>query len=185
MRGREGGLSKIEINVKGLFATPVAAIMIPDAEARNEELEAISLRRRDEHPSIGASNLGGWHSTRDFLGWGGPRAIEVMAMAQSAVTLMTADRDGNSIRPNWTSEAWANVSGPGDSNSCHNHPGSFWSGAYYVNDGGCATDETLSGEFEMLDPRGSTPMMHAPNLKFSGVGALSGAAPKRSARGPG
>ena len=106
-------------------------------------------------------------------------------MAQSAVTQMTADRDGNSIRPNWTSEAWANVSGPGDSNSCHNHPGSFWSGAYYVNDGGCATDETLSGEFEMLDPRGSTPMMHAPNLKFSGVGALSGAAPKRSARGPG
>ena len=166
-------MSKIEIKVKGLFATPVAAIMTPDAQARNAELEAIILRRRDAHPSIGASNLGGWHSSRDFPGWGGPRAGEVMAMAQSAVTQMTADRSGASIRPNWTSEAWANVSGPGDSNSCHYHPGSFWSGAYYVNDGGCAEDESLGGEFEMFDPRGPAPMMHAPNLKFSAEGGLS------------
>ena len=50
--------------------------------------------------------------------------------------------------------AWANVNGPGDANICHYHPGAFWSGAYYVEDGGCATDPTLGGEFEMLDPRG-------------------------------
>ena len=29
------------------------------------------------------------------------------------------------------------------------------------------------GEFEMMDPRGAAPMMHAPMLKFSGDGGLS------------
>ena len=54
-------MSGIEIQVKGLFATPVAAVILPDAEARNAELQEIILRRRAEHPSIGASNKGRWH----------------------------------------------------------------------------------------------------------------------------
>ena len=166
-------MSKIEIKIKGLFATPVAAIMLPDAEARNAELESIVLEHRATHPTIGASNNGGWHSERDLQTWGGPRAAEVLAMAQSAATQLTANRNGDIISPKWTTEAWANVNGPGDSNACHYHPGSFWSGSYYVNDGGCAGDATLGGEFEMLDPRGPAPMMHAPTLKFSGAEGLS------------
>jgi hypothetical protein len=31
----------------------------------------------------------------------------------------------------------------------------------------------LGGEFEMMDPRGAAPMMHAPMLKFAGEGGLS------------
>ena len=31
-------MSRIDIEVKGLFATPVAAVVLPDAEARNAEL---------------------------------------------------------------------------------------------------------------------------------------------------
>ena len=160
--------TKIDIQVRGLFATPVAAIMLPDAEARNAELEAAILARRDSHPGVAASNNGGWHSARDFAVWGGPRATEVLAFARSAATQLTAGRDGAKVDPEWTMEAWANVNGPGDSNACHYHPGSFWSGAYYVNDGGCAADPALGGEFEMLDPRGPAPMMHAPSLKFAG-----------------
>ena len=159
---------KIDIQVKGLFATPVAAIMLPDAEARNSELEATILAQRARNPGVTASNNGGWHSARDFSVWGGLRAAEVLAFARSAATQLTARRDGRKIDPDWTVEAWANVNGPGDSNACHYHPGSFWSGAYYVNDGGCAADPSLGGEFEMLDPRGPAPMMQAPSLKFAG-----------------
>ena len=156
------------VEVRGLFATPVAALMLPDAEARNAELEEIILRRRAEHGSIGASNIGGWHSSRDLAQWGGKRIEEVLTVARSVVTQMTSDRDGKSVRPNWLVEAWANVNAAGDSNSCHYHPGSFWSGSYYVRDGGCADDPSLGGEFEMFDPRGPAPMMHAPSLKFAG-----------------
>jgi hypothetical protein len=63
-------MSRIKIEMKGLFATPVAAVVLPDAEARNAKLQEIILRRRAEYPSIGASNMGGWHSTRDFAEWG-------------------------------------------------------------------------------------------------------------------
>jgi len=162
-----------EVQVRGLFATPVAALLLPDAEARNAELEEIILRRRAEQSSIGASNIGGWHSSRDLASWGGRRVEEVPAIARSIVTQMTSDRDGRAVKPEWTVEAWANVNGSGDSNSCHYHPGSFWSGSYYVRDGGCADDPSCGGEFEMFDPRGPAPMMHAPSLKFGGEDGLS------------
>ena len=88
-------MSGIEIQVKGLFATPVAAVVLPDSEARNAELQEIILRRRAEHPSIGASNMGGWHSTRDFAEWGGERAQEVLAFGRELATKLTANRDGH------------------------------------------------------------------------------------------
>jgi uncharacterized protein (TIGR02466 family) len=166
-------MSRIEIQVKGLFATPVAAVLLPDAAARNAELAEIILRRRTEFPTLGASNIGGWHSTRDFAAWGGQRAEELLAFARSAVTQLTTDREGRAVRPDWNVEAWANVNAGGDSNSCHYHPGSFWSGSYYVADGGCADDPSLGGEFELFDPRGPAPMMHAPVLKYGGEDGLS------------
>ncbi len=166
-------MSRIEIQVKGLFATPVAAVLLPDAEARNAELADIILRRRTDFPTVGASNIGGSHSTRDFAAWGGKRAEELLAFARSTVTQLTSDREGRAVRPDWNVEAWANVNGPGNSNSCHYHPGSFWSGSYYVADGGCADDPSLGGEFEIFDPRGPAPMMHAPALKYGGEDGLS------------
>jgi hypothetical protein len=87
-------MSQIEIQVKGLFATPVAAVILPDAEARNAELQEIILRRRAEHQTIGASNMGGWHSTRDFAEWGGKRTEEVLAFGRDLATKLTADREG-------------------------------------------------------------------------------------------
>src|ERR1700685_589583 len=125
-------MSRIDIEVKGLFATPVAAVVLPDAEARNAELQEVILRRRAENPSIGASNMGGWHSTRDLAAWGGKRAGEVLALGRDVATSLPSDGEARSLRPEGTAEAWAKASGPGDSNSCPYHPGSFWSGTYYV-----------------------------------------------------
>jgi uncharacterized protein (TIGR02466 family) len=161
-------MSRLDIAVKGLFATPVAAIELPGAAARNAALQAAILKRRDASASIQASNAGGWHSDRAIAEWGGPEIAEILAIAQSAATQLSADRDGKPVRPAWKVQAWANVNGPGDSNICHYHPGSVWSGTYYVADGGCATDHSLGGEFEMLDPRGPGPGMYAPALKFAG-----------------
>lgn len=166
-------MARIEINIRGLFATPVAAVELPDAEARNAELRRLILARRDATPSVQASNAGGWHSDRALQDWGGPRMGEILAAARQVANRMTADRNGQAVTPNWTTQAWANVNGPGDANICHYHPGSFWSGTYYVDDGGCATDAALGGEFEMIDPRGPGPGMYAPALKFAGEDGAS------------
>ena len=170
-------MPRLDINVRGLFATPVAAVLLPDAAARNAELRDIILKRREQTPSVLASNAGGWHSDRDIAEWGGPRITEVLTLGKQVAGQLTADRSGERIQPAWRLQAWANVNGPGDGNICHYHPGAYWSGTYYVDDGGCAEDPSLGGEFEMLDPRGSGPGMYAPALRFAGEdGASAGSA---------
>ena len=166
-------MPRLNIAMRGIFATPVAAVELPDAEARNRELSEIILRRRAETASIQASNAGGWHSDREIAQWGGPRAAEVLDLARQVANQLTADRQGRKISPKWSLQAWANVNGPGDGNISHYHPGSFWSGTYYVEDGGCAGDPALGGEFEMLDPRGPGPGMYAPGLRFAGEDGAS------------
>jgi uncharacterized protein (TIGR02466 family) len=161
-------MARVEIAVKGLFATPVAAVEVPGAAALNAELERIILQRRSATPSVQASNAGGWHSDRDIAVWGGAPIATILDIAKGVGTQLTADRHGQPVRPAWSVQAWANVNGPGDGNICHYHPGAFWSGTYYVADGGCAADPALGGEFEMLDPRGPGPGMYAPALKFAG-----------------
>jgi uncharacterized protein (TIGR02466 family) len=169
--------TKLNVSVRGLFATPVAAMEVPDAEARNAELRSIILKKRAETPSVQASNAGGWHSDRDILQWGGPRPAEILDFGRELANRLTADRAGKLVQTAWKTSIWANVNGHGDANMCHYHAGAFWSGTYYVDDGGCGTDETLGGEFEMLDPRGPGPAMYAPTLKFAGEdGASVGAA---------
>lgn len=164
---------KLEIALRNLFPTLVAAVATPDAGPRNAELRERILRRRATAPSMKASNSGGWHSERDIEDWGGPRVAEVLAMARSVANELTRHRNGQPVTPNWTISAWANVNGPGDSNICHYHAGAFWSGTYYVDDGGTAANEELGGHFEMLDPRGPGPAMLAPTLVFAGEGGLS------------
>lgn len=159
--------------------------MTPDAEARNAELRTLILDRRRTARSMAAFNAGGWHSDRDLLAWGGVRAAEVVEMARAVATQLTRDCEGREVRPAWVVSAWANVNGPGDSNFCHYHPGSFWSGTYYVNDGGVLDDPSLGGGFEMLDPCGMAPAMLAPTLAFTGEGGLAAGMTETIAPRPG
>ena len=164
---------QLSIATRNLFPTLVAAVDTPGAEARNAELRALILERRHTSPGIAASNAGGWHSGRDLASWGGRPAAEVLEMARAVADHMTRDRNGEAVHPAWIVTAWANVNGRGDSNFCHYHPGAFWSGTYYVDDGGVLEDPSLGGGFEMLDPRGPAPAMLAPTLAYAGLGGLS------------
>lgn len=163
----------LNIEVRGLFATPVAAIQVPNSEAVNKDLIPIILKRRSERPSVQASNAGGWHSDREINDWGGPHIAYLIDLIKGAAAQLTADKSRQTVNPAWKVQAWANVNAAGHGNLCHYHPASFWSGTYYVADGGCASDHSLGGEFEMLDPRGPAAGMYAPLLKFLGEDGAS------------
>ena len=91
--------ARMDVAVRGLFATPVAALEVPEAEARNAELTTAILKRRSETPSIQASNAGGWHSDREILDWGGQHVGHILDLAKEMANRLTADRNGKPVRP--------------------------------------------------------------------------------------
>ncbi len=166
MTGRAANDLKAEL--RNLFPTPVATLLLPDAEAINRDLAVRIIARETSHPSTQHSNLGGWQSALDLPQWGGPMAARLLAAARGLADRLTADRQGRPVRPDWKTACWANVNRHGHGNEFHTHPGCFWSGTYYVDDAGIADDPSLGGELEMQDPRGVAPAMYAPLLTFAG-----------------
>ena len=74
--------TRVNIAVRGLFATPVAALEVPGREGRNAELSAIILQERETTRSVQASNAGGWHSDREITVWGGPQVAFISRSRQ-------------------------------------------------------------------------------------------------------
>ncbi len=163
------------IEVRNTFPTPVVMKMMPDHEKLDARLKKAILAREKKEPATDHydSNIGGWHSQRDFPKWGGKAGEQIIESARTIADQMTASRSGRPIEVDWEINAWANVNRAGHSNEFHVHPGAFWSGTYYVDDGGCAEDPKLGGEFVIMDPRGSGPSMYAPDLCFRGPGGQS------------
>jgi len=157
-------------DVKLMFPTPVALLPLPALHRQNEMLKQAILARAASHPSIQASNHGGWQSDWKMQDWAGPALTGLLDVARTLTNGLTRDRQDREVKVEWKANAWANVNGPGDANEFHVHPGAFWSGVYVVDDAGCGADPSLGGELELLDPRGAGPAMYAPLLAFAGPG---------------
>jgi uncharacterized protein (TIGR02466 family) len=158
-----------------LFATPVVLSDLPDAAALNADLRKVIADREATHPGTQHSNLGGWQSDWEMDRWGGAAAIKLLAIGRNTASRVTTDRRGNSVVLTWKANMWANVNRSGHGNEFHSHPGSFWSGVYYVDDGGIDADPSLGGELEFMDPRGPGPAMYAPHLAYGKLGLSVGA----------
>jgi uncharacterized protein (TIGR02466 family) len=156
-----------------LFSTPVVLFDVPDAVTLNAELRKAIEQRQKSDAGTQHSNLGGWQSSWDMDRWGGAAAIKLLALARNAANRVTSDRQGKQVATAWRANMWANVNKAGHGNEFHSHPGSFWSGVYYVDDGGVGADPGLGGELEFMDPRGPGPAMYAPHLAFAVPGGLS------------
>ena len=171
------------IQVHPVFATPIVTVDVADAARLNDALKPTILARARDHPGTRHSNLGGWQSSWDLEQWGGAAVGQLLDQSRSAADRLTADRDGRPVKVDWRTNAWANINRRGHGNEFHTHPGSFWSGTYYVDDGGAVAGAGLGGEFEFQDPRGVGPAMYAPHLSFNlpggrSVGASETIAPK-------
>lgn len=165
-----------------LFATPIVLFDVPDAATLNAELRRVIEEREKSHPSTQHSNVGGWQSSWDMDRWGGAPALKLLAIGRNTANRMTTDREGTAgtgphpgfFAVTWRANMWANVNRSGHANLPHSHPGSYWSGVYYVDDGGIDADPSLGGALEFMDPRGAGPIMYAPHLGFAMPGGLSG-----------
>lgn len=145
-----------EPEVRVLFPVPFVTIRIQGAEALNPRLLAEIEQRRKAEPGIDRSNRYGWHSALDFFDRPEPAhaelAREIEAMVASVSAKLVPDM---STEVRASHEGWINVSPTNAMNSPHDHPGSFWSGTYYVHVPQADESDRLSGAIEFIDPRGS------------------------------
>jgi hypothetical protein len=153
---------EMEINVQPIFSTPLLAFMVPDHATINQTLRRAVLDREASTPATPDYEVVGWSSPHDLsmLDWAG---------AELKVTEYSDRVPGQAgNRPEWqVAEVWANVQRKGGSNAAHPHPGSFWSGVYYVDVGEISDDGKQGGALQLFDPRGCLPRMLAPYLRYA------------------
>ena len=139
-----------------LFPTPFMAYLWPDLAGLNGVLREHILAHAEAHRGLSKTNIGGWHSEPgrlEFCGEAGRKLISCMyEMADEATRRVLAEHQQPPRAMRWTLHAWANVNGVGAFNSTHTHPGSTWSGTYYVDDGDPPADAEHGTALQIFDP---------------------------------
>jgi len=145
------------------FPTLIGRWLVPDAEAMNDDLRELILSEEREYSSLGRSNIGGWHSQTDFLNRREP-AVEALAtwITWAVNRMIDATTAPGSFKGTISVSAWATICRAGAYHAPHSHPDSAWSGVYYVDAGSNATDRSLSGVLEFIDPRAGVEAVTAP-----------------------
>lgn len=159
-------------HIASVFATLVGRFQFAECQSLNRALLQAILERESVSPSVDYANRGGWHSTSDLLDWQVPEVSvlrewirgAIQSMVQSTYQLPEARGKIEQLRGGFRLAAWANVSRRGDYHRMHNHPGSAWSGCYYLT--GVNEQESLGGVLELYDPRPFTEMVDAPGSPY-------------------
>ncbi len=151
------------LEVTPAFPTLIGRLQVPDAGTMNEELRSFILTEEASHPSLGRSNIGGWHSRTDFLNHPEPAVAALTNWVTWAVTRMVEATAGpDRFKGMLTVSAWATICRAGAYHAPHSHPDSAWSGVYYADAGMENPDHPLSGVLEFLDPRAGVEAVSAP-----------------------
>jgi uncharacterized protein (TIGR02466 family) len=146
-----------EPEARFLFPNPFLTIRLDDSEALNGDLLKEIAKRLKAEPGIGRSNQMGWHSATDLFERKEPAharlAAELAAVVAACTAKMVPDAPNDLMIRH---EGWVNLSPTYALNAPHDHPGSFWSGTYYIKVPPPAdpTDK-YSGAIEFIDPRGA------------------------------
>jgi uncharacterized protein (TIGR02466 family) len=153
----------MDLDVTPAFPTLIGHSHVPDADAMNDELLALILAQEASSPTLGRSNIGGWHSPPDFLARpdGAVSALTTW-IAWAVQQMVNATAGPGTYTGTLSVSAWATVCRLGAYHAPHSHPDSAWSGVYYVDPGNERADRPLSGVLEFLDPRGGAEAVTAP-----------------------
>jgi len=144
-----------------LFVTPVVNYQWPDSNTLNTELRNYILGMEKSEASLSKSNVGGWHSSLDFLS----RDAAPIQQLRERLWSFTHDLFQQFSQPgqklDFRIEGWANILRQGQYHSVHAHPNATWSGVYYVSGNEEIEDQPFSGRFELLDPRPGASLNYA------------------------
>ena|SRR5438067_2026067 len=150
------------------FASPFVTHVWQEAAECNPLLKETILSSEAASPGVTKSNQGGWHSKTgqlEFCGEAGRRLVAyVVALANEATKRVFAEFQQSPPVLEWTLSAWANVNRNGAFNKMHVHPGSTWSGTYYVDTGEVA-EPNDAAVLHLWDPcpGRSTTFLRAPD----------------------
>jgi uncharacterized protein (TIGR02466 family) len=168
----DDSMDQSSMEVMHVFPTLFGRMKIKGAEEWNERLKHRILEHQTKTPSQDYANAGGWHSPSDLLEapWEEMRwlrsAISEALQGMVLATMQLPEVQGRTLKPNgaFNLSAWANVSRCGNYHRMHNHPGSAWSGCYYVT--GTPDPTSLAGALELYDPRPFTEMTDVPGNPY-------------------
>jgi uncharacterized protein (TIGR02466 family) len=153
----------MEFDVTPVFPTLIGRFRVPDADAMNQDLQALILAEEEKYASLGRSNIGGWHSRTDFLNRRDPAVSALTTWLTWALRRMIdASAGANTFQGTLSVSAWATLCRAGAYHAPHSHPDSAWSGVYYVDPGAESSEQPLNGVLEFLDPRAGVEAVTAP-----------------------
>jgi uncharacterized protein (TIGR02466 family) len=153
----------MELEVTPAFPTLIGRARLPDSEVMNQGLHALILDEEAQYPSLGRSNIRGWHSRPDFLHRSDANVDALTSWIIWALRRMICKTTGqDAFKGTLSITAWATVCRAGAYHAPHSHPDSAWSGVYYVDGGAENPDQPLSGMLEFLDPRAGAEAVSAP-----------------------
>ncbi|OCC24583.1 hypothetical protein MB02_03585 [Croceicoccus estronivorus] len=152
-----------------VFATPIPVYEIADYERINAEIiREIEVRREKEQGMV-RSNRSGWHSDLDFFARKEPAHRELAQKIMQCLadaTKRVANREAlENLR--LECDGWVNVNPKGGYNVPHDHPGAFWSAAYYIQVPPPASGG-MAGAIEFIDHRSAPPgqgMVKSPYMR--------------------
>ena len=163
---------KTKLEIAQVFPSLFGRMLVSDADQWNSQLKKRILDRQATTPSEDYANSGGWHSSADLLESPGDDIQWVRGVIAEGVnsmvraTMQLPEVKNKQTIPNGAFHvvAWANVSRSGNYHRIHNHPGSAWSGCYYVSS---QTDkQSLAGALELYDPRPFAEMTDVPGSPY-------------------
>jgi uncharacterized protein (TIGR02466 family) len=129
------------INIMPIFINFLA---VESLRLDNDKIAKFCLERKKTSPGRVISNGGGWQS--DNLDAGTPELAELFAEIQKRLDEVHRAFEFSPSTRQVITEAWININQKGHFNYSHDHPGSLFSGVYYVKGG------ADKGELELKTP---------------------------------
>src|SRR5215467_6914900 len=112
----------MELTFTQAFPTLVGRLQVPDADAMNQGLHALILAEEAKYPSLGRSNIGGWHSRPDFLTLQDPSVSSLTVWLTWALRRMVdASAGAGAFQGTLSVSAWATLCRAGAYHAPHSH----------------------------------------------------------------
>ncbi|MGI8640987.1 MAG: putative 2OG-Fe(II) oxygenase [Pyrinomonadaceae bacterium] len=155
-------LDSKHLELTELFPSPLLKYFWANSDDLNRELIKLIVSKEKEHSGISTTNVGGWHSKKDFQNWDG-ECVKVLLSRMLLLGREMLERftgcNESEMFSDWTIQAWANINQYGHYNKFHTHIRNLnlWSGVYYVSTGIEKTDNVSKARIVFADQHQVTP----------------------------